>query len=210
MAIETRLAPLAALSLLLGCAAPSPMHAAAAPAAPAAPASVPAALPPPVSQSPGLGQIDFAISGSEACARHFRDGMLALHSFEYDRAHASFEAALAADPACAMAAWGDAMAHVHPIWHERDLAKGRAVLARVREEGLTPKELAFVRVARTLFAADDMKEGNISWLRGAAQMHLDFPEDDEIALQHALALLAVYGYDRAHLEGQMEAGAIAL
>ena len=133
-----------------------------------------------------------------------------MHSFEYDRAHASFEAALAVDAACAMAAWGDAMAYVHPIWRERDLAKGRAALARVREEGLTPKERAFVGVARALFAADDMKEANAGWLRGAAQMHLDFPDDDEIALQHALALLAMYGYDRAHIEGQMQAGAIAL
>jgi tetratricopeptide (TPR) repeat protein len=136
--------------------------------------------------------------------------MSAMHSFWYDRAHASFEAALTADPACAMAAWGDAMAHVHPIWRERDLAKGRAALARVREERLTPKELAFVGVARALFAADDQKEANASWLRGAARMHLDFPDDDEVALQHALALLAVYGYDRAHIEGQMEAGAVAL
>jgi hypothetical protein len=109
-----------------------------------------------------------------------------------------------------MAAWGDAMAHVHPIWRERDLAKGRAALARVREERLTPKELAFVGIARALFAADDQKEANASWLRGAARMHLDFPDDDEVALQHALALLAVYGYDRAHIEGQMEAGAVAL
>jgi tetratricopeptide (TPR) repeat protein len=136
--------------------------------------------------------------------------MSALHSFAYDRAHASFEAALTVDPACAMAAWGDAMAHVHPIWRERDLAKGRAALARVREEGLTPKELAFVGVARALFATEDMKEANAGWLRGAAQMHLDFPDDDEVGLQHALALLAVYGYDRAHVEKQMEAGAIAL
>jgi tetratricopeptide (TPR) repeat protein len=136
--------------------------------------------------------------------------MLALHSFEYDRAHASFEAALTVDAACAMAAWGDAMAYVHPIWHERDLAKGRAALARVREDGLTPKELAFVGVARALFAVDQVKEANAGWLRRAAQMHVDFPDDDEVALQHALALLAVYGYDRAHVEGQMEAGAVSL
>src|SRR5262249_50155454 len=64
--------------------------------------------------------------------------------------------------------------------------------------------------ARALFAADDLKEANAEWLRRAAQMHLDFPEDDEVALQHALALLAVYGYDPTHVEGQMEAGAIAL
>jgi hypothetical protein len=161
-------------------------------------------------QSNGLGRIEFPVSGSEECGRHFREGMSALHSFAYDRAHASFEAALTADAACAMAAWGDAMAYVHPIWHERDLAKGRAVLARVREEGLKPKELALIGIARALFAADDMKEANAGWLRGAARMHLDFPDDDELALQHALALLAVYGYDRAHIERQMEAGAIAL
>jgi hypothetical protein len=95
--------------------------------------------------------------------------MSALHSFWYDRAHASFEAALAVDPACAMAAGGDAMAHVHPVWRGRDLAKGRAALARVREAGLTPKELAFVDIARALFAVDDMKEANAGWLRGAAQ-----------------------------------------
>jgi tetratricopeptide (TPR) repeat protein len=212
MGIETRLAPLATLALLLGCASPPPLQAAPPPASPAAPVTVSTSSPALVSgpESSGLGRIDFPISGSEACARHFREGMLALHSFEYDRAHASFDAALTADSACAMAAWGDAMAHVHPIWRERDLAKGRAALARVREQGLTPKELAFIGLGRALFAVDDMKEANTGWLRAAAQMHLDFPDDDEVALQHALALLAVYGYDRAHVEGQMEAGAVAL
>ncbi|HMJ54964.1 MAG TPA: hypothetical protein VK540_22970 [Polyangiaceae bacterium] len=213
MVAETRFLPLATLSLLIGCSASPIVH----PAPPAAP-------PPdsPVSVSPGspaaaagapssgLGQIEFPVSGSQECARLFRDGMSALHSFWYDRAHASFEAALTVDPACAMAAWGDAMAYVHPVWDERDLAKGRAALARVREAGLTPKELAFVGIARSLFAVDDITDANAGWLRGAAQMHLAFPDDDEVALQHALALLAVYGYDRAHVDGQMEAGAVAL
>src|SRR5262245_28138721 len=82
-------------------------------------------------ESTGLGRIEFPITtGSEECAKQFREGMLALHSFAYDRAHASFESALVADASCAMAAWGDAMAHVHPIWRERDAAKGRAALAR--------------------------------------------------------------------------------
>jgi tetratricopeptide (TPR) repeat protein len=213
MTVETRLAPLAILSLLVACAAPPPRHAthsASPPPTSLVSASASSPTPSSAAQSSGLGRIDFPVSGSEECARHFRDAMLALHSFWYDRAHASFEAALTADPACAMAAWGDAMAHVHPIWRERDLAKGRAALERVREKGLTPKELAFIGVARALFGADDMKDANAAWLRGAAKMHLDFADDDEVALQHALALLAVYGYDRAHIEGQMEAGAVAL
>ena len=61
--------------------------------------------------------------------------MLALHSFLYDQAHVSFAAALAADPRCAMAAWGDAMAYDKAIWDERDVAKGRAALARVSGRG---------------------------------------------------------------------------
>ena len=60
-----------------------------------------------------LGQLDFAVSGSPDCQRRFREGMLALHSFLYDQAHESFSAALAGDAGCAMAAWGDAMAHDH-------------------------------------------------------------------------------------------------
>lgn len=189
----------AAVVLLVGCAA-------------SAPTSAPLSVAPKSAEAPsaGLGRIELAVTGSEECARRFREGMLALHSFEYDRAHASFEAALASDPKCAMAAWGDAMAHVHPIWKERDVAKGRAALARIREEGVTPKERAYIGIARALFAADEPKEANAAWLAGAARMHADFPDDDEIALQHALALLAVYGYDRTHVAPQMEAGAIAL
>src|SRR3954471_8523518 len=108
MAIEARVLPFATLSLLLACAGPPPPHAAP-PAAPppTAPVTVPASSPTPDSAAlpSGLGQISFPISGSEACPHHFRDGMLALHSFWYDRAHASFETALKVDPACAMAAW---------------------------------------------------------------------------------------------------------
>src|SRR4029453_10203413 len=91
---------------------------------------------------PALGQIDFPVSGSPECQRLFRQGMLEMHSFEYDQAHASFGKALAADAACAMAAWGDAMAYEHPIWAQRDRAKAQAALARIappREAALTPK-----------------------------------------------------------------------
>src|SRR5688572_21318253 len=100
MRVETRLGPrhpclalLAILSLLVGCAAPPNLQAAH-PAAPppASAAGVSAGSPTLGSGAPSstaLGRIEFPVSGSEECARHFRDGMLALHSFAYDRAHAS-------------------------------------------------------------------------------------------------------------------------
>jgi hypothetical protein len=110
-----------------------------------------------------------------------------------------------------MASWGEAMSKSHPIWHERDVAKGRAALARVtNEEALTPKERAYLATARALFAKDDLKEAHAAWLAAAAAMHADYADDDEVALQHALSLLAVYGYDAKHVREQMEAGSIAL
>ena len=158
-----------------------------------------------------LGQLDFPVTGSADCQRRFREGMLALHSFLYDQAHESFAAALAADPRCAMASWGDAMTYDHPVWHERDLAKGRAALQHVTgEEDVSPKERAYLGAARALYAKDGMKEAHAAWLAAASAMHHDFPDDDEVALQHALAMIAVYGYDPTHVREQMEAGAMAL
>ena len=41
-------------------------------------------------------------------------------------------------------------------------------------------------------------------------MRAEYPDDDEVALQHALALIAVHGYDKTRQREQSEAGAIAL
>ena len=175
-----------------------------------APLAVGTAAPGPANGS-GLGRLDFPITGSPECQRNFTEGMLALHSFLYDQAHVSFAAALAADPKCAMAAWGDAMAYDKAIWDDRDVAKGRAALARVSGEGtLTPKERAFLRVARADYEKDLTKDAHEAWLAAAAAIHRDYPDDDEVTLQYALALLSNYGYDDTHVREQMEAGALAL
>jgi hypothetical protein len=137
--------------------------------------------------------------------------MLEMHSFQYDQAHASFGAALGRDPGCAMAAWGDAMAYEHPLWSQRDVAKSRAALARIaREDRLTPKERAYIAAARALFSTADRSAAHKAWLAAAAKMHRDMPGDDEIALQHALALIAVYDELPGHQRELSRAGAIAL
>ena len=67
------------------------------------------------SPSPAYGVLDFPVTGNVECRRLFITGMLQLHSFQYDDAHDTFQAAVKADPRCAMASWGDAMAYSHPI-----------------------------------------------------------------------------------------------
>ncbi len=169
---------------------------------------------PPVSAATAgtsLGRLDFPVTGSDECQRNFTEGMLALHSFLYDQAQLSFAAALAADPRCAMAAWGEAMAHDRAIWSHRDLTKGRAALAKVtHEHELTAKERAHLTVARALYEKAPLKEAHAAWLAAAAGMHSDYPEDDEVSLQYALSLLSLYADDPAHLRERMEAGSLAL
>jgi hypothetical protein len=201
---------------VFGCeATPAPTTPAAVPAtpptSPPAPVASAASSSAPPASDTSLGQLDFPVTGAADCQRHFREGMLAMHSFLYDQAEVSFDAALAADPHCAMAEWGKAMTHDHAIWNERDAAKGRAALAAVtNEDALTPKERAYLAAARAAFGKDSTKDAHRAWLEGAAAMHRDYPDDDEAALQYALALLAVYGYQPDHIREQMEAGALAL
>jgi hypothetical protein len=138
-----------------------------------------------------LGALDFPITGGAACRKRFTEGMLALHSFMYDRAHTAFQEAVKADPACKLARWGDAMAYSHPVWGEEDAAAARAQLAAVGDETtLKPKERAFIATARTLFGEGELKPRLAAWLDATARMHSQFPGDDEVALEHALALIA--------------------
>jgi tetratricopeptide (TPR) repeat protein len=138
-----------------------------------------------------MGKLDFSVTGNVQCNKLFQDGMLALHSFMYERAHASFAAAAKADPNCAMARWGEAMAYNHPLWGVEDVARGRAALAKVSGESrLTTKERAYLATARALYGDGDPKSRLKAWLAAAERMHEQFPEDDEVALAYALALIA--------------------
>ena len=84
-----------------------------------------------------LGTIEFPTSGPANAQKHFIEGMLLLHSFEYGRARRSFQEASRIAPDFAMAYWGEAMTHDHRIWGEQDRMAGLASLAKL---GPTPVE----------------------------------------------------------------------
>jgi tetratricopeptide (TPR) repeat protein len=137
-----------------------------------------------------MGALSFPVTGNAGCKKHFTDGMLALHSFMYERARGQFQDAAKADPKCAMARWGEAMTYNHPLWGEEDPAAARKALAEVRDEaGLTAREKDFLAAARVLSAEGDPKSRLRGWLAATEKMHKDFPADDEVALEHALALI---------------------
>ena len=77
-----------------------------------------------------LGTIDFPTSGSPAAQPLFIKGVLLMHSFEYDDAREAFVEAQKADPAFAMAYWGEAMTFNHPVWQRTSPDLAKAALAK--------------------------------------------------------------------------------
>ena len=97
--------------------------------------------------------------------------MLQLHSFQYDDAHDTFQAAVKVDPRCAMALWGDAMAYSHPIWGEEQVQSARAALARVKNDcELRPTGARHLAAARALYGTGDIGEAVApGWSRPSAR-----------------------------------------
>src|SRR5947207_948755 len=78
-----------------------------------------------------LGTITFPTSAKPAAQAPFLTGTKALYNFEFDLAADAFRESQKADPAFALAYWGEAMSYNHPLWAEQDQAAARRVLERL-------------------------------------------------------------------------------
>jgi len=157
--------------------------------------------PPALAQEPDYGETEFDNSGAEAAQAPFLRGLLMLHSFEYDDARAAFQKAQELDPDFAMAHWGEAMTHNHPVWMEQDR---EAALQSLRdlapspsaqlEKAPTEREKAYLRTLHVLYGAgneDPMsKEArDDAYATAMADLAEQYPEDLDAQALHALSLL---------------------
>lgn len=167
-----------------------------------------------LSASPSLGRIDFPTSGSAAAQPHFVKGVLLLHSFEFDDAADAFAAARKLDPSFAMAYWGEALTHTHPLWRYRNREAGLKVLdalaptAEARQaKSPTPREKAYLRAVDTLYADTDHLAALRAYEQAMARVAREFPKDDEAQALHAIAILAT-NVERRDFAVDMKAAAI--
>ena len=75
----------------------------------------------PAVRSQEFGTIVFPTSGAPAAQEPFLTGVKALHNFQFDEAAEAFRKAQQIDSNFAMAYWGEAMSHNHPLWAQQDL-----------------------------------------------------------------------------------------
>jgi len=149
-----------------------------------------------------LGSIDFPTSASGEAQTEFLTGVLALHSFWYPEARDHFRRAQELDPQFAMAYWGEAMTHDHPLWDQHDNAAGRAVLDAMdavrAEDGLrwSEREQGYIDAIRTLYMGDGGIEARrTAYAEAMQQLAAQHPDDDEAALFSALARMSVEDFD---------------
>jgi len=63
-----------------------------------------------------LGTVSFPTSCQPRVQHEFDRAIALLHSFAYRLAEEAFRSVAAQDPHCAIAHWGIAMTHFHPLW----------------------------------------------------------------------------------------------
>jgi tetratricopeptide (TPR) repeat protein len=170
-------------------------------------------------QDPGYGETTFENSGADAAQDAFLRGLLMLHSFEYAEARRAFQAAQETDPDFALAHWGEAMTHNHPIWMEQDR---EAALDALRDLAPTPegrleaapteRETAYLRTVHVLYGAgtDDPKSKEArddAYAAVMADLAAQYPDDLDAQAFHALALLGT-AHEGRDFETYMRAAAI--
>lgn len=128
-------------------------------------------------QAEKLGEVYFPTSARSAEAQaHFLRGVKYLHSFGFEEAVESFQAAYAIEPDFALAYWGETLSRNDPLQVQQDLDSPRKVLARLGDtptlsaaKAPTDLEKGFLSAVEVLFG-----EGSTS-ARVIAYSDLFFP-----------------------------------
>ena len=124
-------------------------------------------------------------------------GLTHLHNMMYISAEAAFAIAAKADPDCAMAEWGIAMANFHPLWPggptAEETTRGTAAAGRMAEK--TPGnalEQAFAQAVAAFYATghDSYPARKSAWAAAQDDAYSQNPESIDAAAFAALGRLA--------------------
>ncbi len=143
-----------------------------------------------------VGSVNFETSCSPEVKQQFNRAIALLHSFWFAAAIDTFDLVLAADPKCAMAEWGKAMAHWgNPLGNNRAkalLKRGAEAVARARTlpTGST-RERDYVEAVAALYAGFETtpdKTRSVAFEKAMETLVGSYPQDSEAAIFYAMAL----------------------
>lgn len=150
-----------------------------------------------------LGIIDVEISCSKEASTIFREGLLLLHSFQFEDAGEKFQKAQQIDSTCAMAYWGEAMSQNHPLWREQDKDEAIFILQKIapkkedqRLAFKTPFEQDMFDAICLLYGPGTKKENDKAYSKFMEGLHAKYPNNHEVHAFYALSLLGAIEDDR--------------
>ncbi|MFK7934698.1 MAG: hypothetical protein AB8G22_14400 [Saprospiraceae bacterium] len=143
-----------------------------------------------------LGEISFEVTGDEAAKPYFKNGLLLLHSFEYEDAREEFLKAQEIDSTFAMAYWGEAMTYNHSLWQRQEKEKAEAALARLAptaEERMafveTDLEKDFLGAIEVLYGEGTKYERDVAYKEHLSTLREKYPDNHEVSAFYAISLL---------------------
>jgi hypothetical protein len=147
---------------------------------------------------PQVGNVDFPNSCSADVQGTIKKGLALLHSFQYEESAQTFQEAAQRDGQCAIAYWGQAMAHYHQLWEFPDpaaLDEGRKDVALAQKSpAQSPREREYVAAAAAFFQ-DDPKLTHIdrtqAYSRAMQKLYSDNPQDVDAGAFYALSIVAL-------------------
>jgi tetratricopeptide (TPR) repeat protein len=177
--------------------------------------AISAPLPAQVVEVPELGRLEFPNSGAAEAQQAFTRGALLLHSFEYEDAREAFQEARSIDPDFALAAWGEAMTHNHPLWRQQDREAALEALAGyapTREARLakapSERERGYLEAVEILYGEGGKEERDAAYEAAMAGLAERYPDDLEARAFYALSILGTTQGVR-DFRAFMRAGAVA-
>lgn len=148
-------------------------------------------------EEPHPTAIEFQTSLSPDLQKEFIEGLELLHHFQYSEANDIFLDLQKKAPDFTLAYWGEAMTYNHPLWNEQDQENGLRTLKKLGEnlqeqlaKAKDPKDKGLLKAIEALYRRD-LNKITRDWLyaQEMESLYKQFPQDDEIALFYALALL---------------------
>ena len=152
----------------------------------------------------GLGPVTYRVTTSNTEAqRYFDQGLRLAYAFNHDEARRAFRKAQRLDPECAMCFWGEALVlgpNINMPMPEEAVPLAVAALAKAQSlAGKTQAhEQALIAALSTRYVADaKAARAPLDAAYAAAMEHVatQFPDDNEIAVLHAEAVMDVSPWD---------------
>lgn len=163
----------------------------------------------------GLGRLNHRVTTHVPLAqRYFDQGLRLVYGFNHDEATRSFEAAAAADPDCAMAPWGIALA-LGPNYNlEVDEPRQKAAFeaiqtAKMLAAGVNAHERAYIEALALRFSADpaaDRKQLDQDYANAMRKLASSYPNDLDAATLFAAAAMDLRPWDLWKPDGSPQPG----